>query len=114
MVRKVGLEFTLNEMLVLILLREREMYGMEIVKAAAARTSASQASIGTVYPLLKDMVRQGWLESRRTSGKPRVYYSLTERGKAQIPLVTAQWGQVNDSVSALLSDTTAERPAPRH
>jgi PadR family transcriptional regulator PadR len=112
--RKAGLEFTLNEMLVLILLREREMYGMEIVKAAAARTSASQASIGTVYPLLKDMVRLGWLACRRSGGTPRTYYSLTERGKAQLPLIAEQWGQVNDSVSALLGEAAAERPLPRH
>jgi len=109
---KGGLEFTFNEMLVLILLREREMYGMEIVNAAAARTSASQASIGTVYPLLKDMVRQGWLACRRAGGTPRTYYSLTDQGKSQLPLVTAQWGQVNDSVRTLLGDVAAEPPAP--
>jgi len=114
--RNASLEFTLNEMLVLILLREREMYGLEIVKAAAARTSASQASVGAVYPLLKDMVRRCWLACRRTGGKPRTYYSLTEQGKAQLPLIAALWGHVNDAVSALLGGAAAENPAarPRH
>jgi PadR family transcriptional regulator, regulatory protein PadR len=116
MARNAGLDFTFNEMLVLTLLREGEMYGMEIVNAAAARTSANQASIGTVYPLLKDMVRQGWLACRRTGGTPRTYYSLTDQGKAQLPLIAAQWGHVNDSVSALLGSMAAENPAalPRH
>jgi PadR family transcriptional regulator PadR len=102
MARKASLEFTLNELVVLSLLHEREMYGLEIVKAAAARTSTSQASIGTVYPLLKDLVRDGWLACRRSGGPARTYYSLTEHGRAQFPVVAAQWGQVNDSISALL------------
>ena len=100
-------EFTLNELVVLSLLREREMYGLEIVKAAAARTSASQASIGTVYPLLKDLAREGWLACRRTGGKPRTYYRLTEQGRAHLSLIATQWGHVNDSVSALLSSVPA-------
>jgi len=96
-------EFTLNELVVLSLLHEREMYGLEIVRAAAARTSPSQASVGTVYPLLKDLVREGWLACRRTGGSPRTYYRLTDQGKAQLPLIAAQWEQVHDSVSALLN-----------
>ena len=100
MARNASLDFTFNEMLVLTLLREGEMYGMEIVNAAAARTSANQASIGTVYPLLKDMVRQGWLACRRTGGTPRTYYTLTDQGRAQLPLIAAHWGHVNAAVSA--------------
>jgi PadR family transcriptional regulator PadR len=117
--RKASLEFTLNELVVLGLLHEREMYGLEIVKAAAASTSASQASVGTVYPLLKDLVREGWLSCRRTGGTPRTYYRLTEQGKAQLPLIAAQWEHVHDSVNALLGVTpiaAAENPvaAPEH
>jgi PadR family transcriptional regulator PadR len=113
MARNAGLDFTFNEMLVLTLLREGEMYGMEIVNAAAARTSANQASIGTVYPLLKDMVRQGWLACRRTGGTPRTYYTLTDQGRAQLPLIAAQWGHVNAAVSALLGNAATGNPAPR-
>ena len=118
MPRKAGLEFTLNELIVLCLLLDgREMHGLEIVKAAIARTSASQASVGTVYPLLKKLVRQGWLACRSTGGTPRTYYSLTEQGRAQFPQVAAQWGQVNDSISALLSGmqtTPAKAASPHH
>ena len=102
MARKASLEFTLNELVVLSLLHGREMYGLEIVRAAAARTSPSQASVGTIYPLLKDLAREGWLACRRTGGSPRNYYRLTDHGKAQLSLIAAQWGHVNDSVSALL------------
>jgi PadR family transcriptional regulator, regulatory protein PadR len=114
MARGGTVEFTLNELVVLSLLHEREMYGLEIVKAAAARTSASQASVGTVYPLLKNLVREGWLACRQTGGSPRTYYRLTDHGKAQLPLIAAQWGHMNDSVSALLggaSIVAAENPA---
>ena len=58
--------------------------------------------MGTVYPLLKNLSRLGWLTCRRTGGSPRIFYSLTEQGRAQFPLVAAQWGQVNDSITALL------------
>ena len=120
MARKASLDFTLNELIVLCLLLDgREMHGLEIVKAAAARTSAGQASMGTVYPLLKNLVRLGWLSCRRAGGSPRIFYSLTEQGRAQFPLVAAQWGQVNDSITALLDGVqmppAPEEPvAPRH
>ena len=88
------------------------MYGMEIVKAAAARTSASQATVGTIYPLLKDLVRDGWLSSRRAAGSTRVYYRLTEYGRNQLPLIAVQLEHVNDSMSALRALATGrENPA---
>ena len=113
MSRRTGPQFTLNELVVLSLLNGcEEMYGMEIVKAAAARTSASQASVGTIYPLLKDLVRDGWLSSRQAAGIPRVYYRLTEYGRGQLPLIAAQLEHVNDSMSALLALATGqESPA---
>ena len=43
--------------------------------------------------------------------------SLTEQGRAQFPLVAAQWGQVNDSISALLGGMqlpSAQPASPRH
>ena len=82
---KASLEFTLNELVVLSLLHEREMYGLEIVKAAAASTSASQASVGTVYPLLKDLVREGWLSCRRTGARRAPTTALPSRAKPNCP-----------------------------
>ena len=112
MSRRTGPQFTLNELIVLSLLSSREeMYGMEIVKAAAARTSASQATVGTIYPLLKDLVRDGWLSTRRAVGSTRVYYRLTEYGRNQLPLIAVQLGRVNESMSALLALATGESPA---
>jgi PadR family transcriptional regulator PadR len=111
MLRRAGLEFTLNEMVVLSLLCEREMYGLQIVKAAAARTSVSQATPGSIYPLLKDLVREGWLSCRRTSGSPRVYYGLTEYGRQHLSLVAARLGEVTDSVRDLLGSVQIPAPA---
>ena len=61
-------QFTFNQLIVLGLLKDQEMYGLEIVRAAAAKTSSNQASVGNIYPLLKDLVRDGWLSSRRGTG----------------------------------------------
>ena len=103
--------FTFNQLIVLGLLKHRELYGLEIVNAAAAKTSPNQASIGTIYPLLKDLVRDGWLSTRRAVGSTRVYYRLTEYGRNQLPLIAVQLGRVNESMSALLALATGESPA---
>jgi|GEM_PF-3998278 len=112
-------EFSFNQLIVLGLLKDHEMYGLEIVKAAAARTSSNQASIGTIYPLLKDLVKDGWLCSRKSTGSPRTYYRLTDQGREQLPLIAARWEGIHDSLDQLLravvipvQEPPAERPSP--
>jgi PadR family transcriptional regulator PadR len=105
-------QFTFNQLIVLGLLKDREMYGMEVVRAAAAKTSANQASVGNIYPLLKDLVRDGWLSARRGTGSPRIYYRLTEQGREHLPGIAAHWEHIHDSLDELLGSAPVLSPAP--
>lgn len=103
--------FTFNQLIVLGLLKNRELYGLEIAKAAADRTSPSQASVGTIYSLLKDLVRNGCLSSRKDLGTQRTYYRLTDTGRAHLSQITAQWESIHDSLDELLGSPAVVIPA---
>lgn len=103
--------FTFNQLIVLGLLKHRELYGLEIAKAAAARTSPSQASVGTIYSLLKDLVRNGWLSCRKDAGTQRTYYRLTDTGRDHLAQITAQWESIHDSLDQLLGSPVVMIPA---
>jgi len=103
--------FTFNQLIVLGLLQHRELYGLEIVKAAAAKTSPNQASVGTIYPLLKDLVRDGWLSCRKDPDTHRTYYQLTELGRVHLSRITARWEAIHDSLDELLGTAPAMIPA---
>jgi PadR family transcriptional regulator, regulatory protein PadR len=102
--------FTFNQLIVLGLLKHRELYGLEIVKAAAAKTSPNQASVGTIYPLLKDLVRDGWLSCRKDPNTHRTYYQLTELGRLHLSRITARWEAIHDSLDELLGAPAVMMP----
>ena len=75
------------ELVILNLLREREMYGYQIVQAIQLN-SAGKLSLaeGVVYPVLHELKQDGALKSRRQTvdGRSRVYYTLTTRGEKRL------------------------------
>jgi len=99
----------LPELLVLRLLRDREMYGYEIVQAVALRTGRVVApGEGVVYPLLHALEKDGALKSRRKTvhGRSRVYYSLTARGEKRLSALAGDWTALHNAVAAVLAGNT--------
>lgn len=97
--------FALEEFFVLGVLREREMYGLEIVRSLAAHPDFGvHSGAGIIYPLLKTLVKEGTLQSRRVNGTPRTYYSLTEQGKERFLTLVKRWASLNDAVQSLAAD----------
>ena len=93
------------ELLVLQLLARREMYGYEIVAAVAESTGgAVTAGEGSIYPILHAMVRRKWITSRRVTknGRPRIYYRLTDKGRAELGAAAGRWAQVSAAVNNVL------------
>lgn len=106
--------FSVLEFRILGLLRDRELYGTEIVKSLSAHESFGQPpGNGVVYPLLKDLVKEGVLGSRRTGGPPRIYYYLTETGRERLHAIAGQWISLNQAVQLLLHDVSAPTGGPR-
>ena len=97
--------FTLHEFFVLGALKDREMYGLEIVRSLSAQPDfGGSAGIGTVYPILKTLVKEGALCSRRINGTPRVYYSLTDQGRERLLAIAKRWANLNDTVQSVVAD----------
>jgi len=93
------------ELMILRLLKDREMYGYEIVQAIAARTlQVVTPGEGLIYPLLHALEKDGALKSRRktVNGRSRVYYILTARGAKKLAALAGHWTSLNHAVQAVL------------
>ncbi len=66
---------------------------------------------GTLYPLLTRLKNSGlldykWVES--SSGPPRKYYILTDMGKQFLEELQSTWGELSDSVNAIVKKTAQQ------
>ncbi|MBU6248807.1 MAG: helix-turn-helix transcriptional regulator [Xanthomonadaceae bacterium] len=61
---------------------------------------------GTLYPLLRRLESQGWLQSewKIEDGPPRRYYALNDRGRALLVKLTASWQGINEAMDRLLKE----------
>ncbi len=94
-----------SELLVLRLLRNREMYGYEIVAALREESgNVLSAGEGVIYPLLHSLEKDGALKSRRKTvgGRSRVYYSLTPKGLKRFEALASDWARLTDAIRAVL------------
>lgn len=93
------------ELLILRLLRDREMYGYELVQAIREATREEiLLAEGVVYPVLHGLERSGALSARRQTvqGRSRIYYSVTPAGSERLAGLTDQWRRLNASIAAIL------------
>lgn len=82
------------EILVLALLRERPMYGYEIIRELADRSEGYFAmEEGHLYPILHRLERRGWAatEWRQVEGRRRRYYALTQDGLNALNDSASEW-----------------------
>ena len=93
-------------LLLLNLLARGEMYGYEILQAAAARSAhAFEFKEGTLYPALhqlekKRLVRSQWRTG--DNGRERKYYALTAKGRKAAREYERQWQHLAGAVNAVL------------
>ena len=79
--------------IVLLILKEKELYGYELIEKIKAMTEIDIAE-GTLYPLLNRLKTDNLLESKwveQETGIPRKYYFLSESGKLTLEEMTLQW-----------------------
>ena len=101
------------ELLVLRLIRDREMYGYELVQAIRDRSSETiSIGEGVVYPVLHALEQNGALSSRRksVSGRSRVYYSITAAGLRRLDELTGTWTRLTDAVRTVLAGAPHVEP----
>src|SRR5258708_34844520 len=90
---------------ILSLLREREMYGYEMVREAARRSAKVFAlKEGTVYPALHEMERGGFVTARwreSEAGRARKNYHLTPSRPRRADPQRPPWGSLAPPQPAL-------------
>lgn len=97
------------ELLLLRLLEQNEMYGYELVRSIREATGeAISLGEGVIYPVLHGLERGGALRSRRrsVSGRTRVYYSLTRKGRLRLTKLQNDWRRVQRGISNALGTPT--------
>ena len=93
------------ELLVLRCLRDREMYGYELVQEIRDRTgTVVTLGEGVVYPLLHALERSGALQSRRKAvqGRSRVYYAITPKGIERLTGQSKTWATLADAIQQVM------------
>jgi len=102
-----------TDLVILSLLRDRPMYGYEILVTLADRGNGEfQFKQGTLYPLLYRLEREGWIRAKwetAPKGKKRKVYSLTADGRKVQQARTEEWARFTEAVNSLLEDCSDER-----
>ena len=90
------------ELLILRLLKDREMYGYDLVRAIRKATGGEIAlGEGVIYPTLHDLEAKGFLETRRMAknGRTRIYYKLTRKGFNRLTDTAGEWSRIAVAVA---------------
>ena len=83
------------ELIVLESVRQKDMYGYELVEEVSKVVDVNE---GTIYPLLKRMTNEHYFETylrESTEGPPRKYYHLTAAGVLYRDSLEQEWNQAD-------------------
>ncbi|MDH6342151.1 PadR family transcriptional regulator PadR [Parabacteroides sp. PFB2-12] len=89
--------------ILLNLLKDKEMYGYEIIDQISRQVAIDIAE-GTLYPLLNRLKTDGLVDSKwveQQSGIPRKYYTLTLTGKATLDEMSEFWNSLDKSIKKI-------------
>ena len=87
------------EYCILLLLAKEDAYASSII--TKLKESDMIVVEGTLYPLLIRQKNQGLLEYRweeSPQGPPRKYYSITEKGRAQLEEMNIAWQEITTTI----------------
>jgi len=98
------------ELVVLLLLKKKDMYGYEII-TGLKKTSPEMLSVGagTIYPVLMRMQKAGLIKDRWVKvgvKRKRHYYHLTKKGREKLKEDCSIWDQMTKDVSKVIRATS--------
>ena len=100
------------ELLVLRLLKDREMYGYDLVTAIKEATGGEIAvGEGVIYPTLHALEAAGCLASTRkaVNGRTRIYYSLTGTGAERLKERIHHWSRLTAAIATCMQGSREAR-----
>jgi PadR family transcriptional regulator PadR len=95
------------ELGILVLLRQKKRYGLEIIELLEDSTGLVITE-GTIYPLLSRLRKEGlvlseWIESE--SGHPRRYYALSRKGEKLVEEMIKYWKDFSQTINKLIEES---------
>ena len=101
----------LLELCILNLVAHEEMYGYQIVKRVADGTGLV-VTVGTIYPLLSRLKREGHLKSSLVAsdrGPARRNYQLTPSGRRHLTSINDAWQTITEAVEGFQTPPDTKR-----
>ena len=93
-------------MMILKLLKEKDMYGYEMIKSLEDRSNqVFTLKEGTLYPILHNLEHDGCIasyEKTAETGRVRKFYHITETGISKLEEKTKEWNQYKEAVTAVM------------
>jgi PadR family transcriptional regulator PadR len=92
------------EMVVLAAVKQRDMYGYELVADVSRVLDVNE---GTIYPLLKRLTNEKYFETylrESSEGPPRKYYHLTALGEQYMQELISEWQTMQKGVCGFLKE----------
>ena len=92
-------------LLILSLLKEKDMYGYEMIDTLESRSNhVFSLKAGTLYPLLHSLEEKGYLTAYESevNGKTRKYYSITKNGRNYLKDKKKEWQEYQTAVTNVL------------
>ncbi|MGN1348327.1 MAG: PadR family transcriptional regulator [Acutalibacteraceae bacterium] len=92
------------DLVVLSVLRDKDMYGYEIVKAIEEKSGGRfQLPLGTLYPVLYRFLENGYLSDRDeiVNKRLRKYYHLEKKGAEFYEEALAEYRKISEGVNMI-------------
>jgi PadR family transcriptional regulator PadR len=90
------------DLCVLKILEKKDCYGYELVQKISKNIQISE---GTLYPILRRLEKEGYLEKyfqESKEGPSRKYYGLTRKGKQKSHELKNEWGEFTKKVEKII------------
>lgn len=98
------------ELVILAALKERELYGLELLNLLHS-LETMQITEGTLYPLMDRLKRDGVVSAewqQEGDARPRKYYKLTKSGADKLKSMTVRWRESVADIETLLRNPGPE------
>jgi len=96
-----------STILILSLLKNKKMYGYEMIKAIETKSNDTFTfKEGSLYPLLHALEKRQLIESttEMVGGRKRKYYVITEKGEREMEKMREEWYSLSSSMNYLLGE----------
>ena len=92
------------ELCVLVLLKNKDRYGYELVQNISDKFEISE---GSVYPLLRRLTKEEYFTTylkESTEGPSRKYYRLTDKGQTYRRQLVEEWMDFSKAVHEIIKE----------